>query len=145
MQSGNRVGKNLLAVTSNERKFLLSDENFTQIDQTPEELNFNEEFDIVLNAASKGSYQDHSCETHYVIRTRGMRKEDPNNFYTLAAETVVACFANGRRKIDKYHAITLHLEKARKLVNQNDERQIEVLEKIQHLADSVIDIFDFSI
>lgn len=113
-----------------------------QTQQELVEFDFEKEFDLVLNSALN---DNHLEMVHYVNRTRSMRLNDPNNFYTLAAETVVACFSNGRRKIDKYHSIILHLKKARRAANENLDKHFEVMERIQGLADSIVDIFDYSI
>jgi hypothetical protein len=134
--------RNASGLSGKDWKLLREDLSNSKASEESEEFDFEKEFDLVLGSALNNN---HSEAMHYFSRTRRMRLTDPNNFYTLAAETVVACFSNGRKKIDKYAAISLHLKKARDLINKNIDSQVEALDRIQRLADLIIDEFDYQI
>jgi hypothetical protein len=162
-------GRKLLAVTGHGKKCLLDDANFSKNDEDLEVLDLEREFNVILISAlhwglkSKLSLVLNSAENpvlksilslasscdqddiHFVIRTRRMKQCDPGNFFTLAAETVVACLSNGHKRIDKYCAISLHLKKARRKVDENVDNQVEALEKIQQLGNLIIDEFNYQL
>jgi len=111
-----------------------------EIKSKQEKFQPEKEFEIVFNSATSKNISE---KDYYVNRTRKMRFVDANNFYTLAAETVVACFSIKRSKIDKYYSIYLHLDRARKVVNNDSPKEVEALHKIEKLTDSIVDIFDY--
>lgn len=114
--------------------------DFSKAEQDPEELDYEQRFAIVLDAALDPELLPGS---HYMTLTREMTRNDPQNFYTLAAETIVACLSKCLGRSFKYHLIYLHLGKARIAVDRCSSAQIEALEEVEKLVESVVDIFDY--
>jgi hypothetical protein len=110
-----------------------------EIERDYEVISLEKEFSIIFNSALA---PDIPQEIHYVNRARKMSLKDPKNFYSLAAATVVACFGCNYSKLNKYHAISSCLINVRMSLNCNSLNELAVMEKIEELADSIIDIFD---
>ena len=116
--------------------------NFTNLSQAGDDcgsFDFEGEFEKIINSAQQPKIKQ---ETHYVNRVRMMRLKDSENFYTLASATVVACFSCNYSNMDRYHAISTCLRKVRRAVDLNSPNEMIALEKLERLADSIIDIFD---
>jgi len=127
-------------IATKQHGFLHNNKKVFEINAKQEKFQPEKEFEIILKLAIG---KDVSDKNHYVNRVRKMRFIDANNFYTFAAETVVACFSVRRSKLEKYHSIYLHLEKARNVVNNDSPKEVETLQEIEKIADSVVDIFDY--
>lgn len=115
----------------------LAQKNSNQVD---DEFDPEKEFAIILDSALNPAVPQ---AIHYVNRTRKLRIFDKDNFWTLAAETVVACFSRNHSKVEKYHNMILHLKKARNAVDGSLHNEAVALEKIEKLAEMIIDIFDY--
>ncbi|MDD5396724.1 MAG: hypothetical protein PHW24_01545 [Candidatus Moranbacteria bacterium] len=121
-------------------KPVLSDKNSGNTDTHYEEFDFEAEFAIILNSAL--NHNNIPQEVHYVNRTKKMQFLNQDNFYTLAAETVVACFSLNHDKLEKYHTIHVCLERARSAVDRASKSELKALKKIEKLSEMIMDIFD---
>lgn len=121
------------------QKCLFDFMSLAQREELLESFDFEKEFSIVLKSAQEEHLQQ---EVHYVNRVKKMRLLDSENFFSLAAATVVACFRRNPIKIDKYREINLCLIKARAAADSELPNEAAALAQIEQLTESIIDIFD---
>jgi hypothetical protein len=123
-----------------EQEVSLSNISILKTQEELVELNLEHEFSLILHSVLTSTKDG---ETHIVNRLRKMRNIDGNDFYTLAAETVVACANTVLRKEEKYYHIGVFFDKLRRVVDMRNSVHADILTKVAALVDKSIDIFDY--
>jgi predicted house-cleaning NTP pyrophosphatase (Maf/HAM1 superfamily) len=140
IKGSENVNVNVNFVRTFLRKKDFKDVALADFDLSMELLDLEKEFNIILESIESAKVV---TEISCVQRARMMAQQDPNSFYTLAAQTIASCKTSNYNKLEKYHKIYACLKKTREVVDVNSFTEMAVLKKVEEIVESFIDIFDY--